>query len=149
MRIAGGVLLLIVGLWSLVGGGCSVFVGGAASKVSGAAAEMSAKLAAETGAKMDPEAKKALEEAQAKAGSMGSGVLVAGIVILVGGILCIVAGIMFFVNKGKMFGFLAPGVGIIGEILFFVLVAFNIIGLIKILILGFAAFAATKIGADA
>jgi hypothetical protein len=141
-----------VGLWSLIGGGCSVFVGGAASKVSGAAAEMSAKLAAETGAKMDPEAKKALEEAQAKAGSMGSmgsGVLISGIVILVGGILCIVAGIMFFVNKGKAFGFLAPGVGIIGEIMFFVLVAFNIIGLIKILILAFTAFAATKIGSEA
>ena len=149
MRIAGGVLLLIAGLWSLVGGGCSVFVGGAASKVTGAAAEMSAKLAAETGAKIDPYAKKALEEASAKASSMGSGVLIAGIVILVGGILCIIAGIMFFVNKGKAFGFLAPAVGIIGEIVFFVLVAFNILGLIKVLILAFTAFAATKIGADA
>jgi hypothetical protein len=148
MRIAGGVLLLIVGLWSLIGGGCSVFVGGAASKVSGAAAEMSAKLATEAGAKMDDEAKKALADAQAKAGSLGSGVLISGIVILVGGILCIIAGIMFFVNKGKAFGFLAPGVGIIGEIIFFVLVAFNIIGLIKILILAFTAFAATKVGAE-
>lgn len=149
MRIAGGVLLLIVGLWSLVGGGCSVLFGGAASKLSGAAAEMSAKVAAESGAKMDPEAKKAMEEGMAKASSMGSGALISGIVILAGGILCIIAGIMFFLNKGKAFGFLAPGVGIIGEILFFALAAFNVVGLIKILILAFTAFAATKIGADA
>jgi hypothetical protein len=144
MRIAGGVLLLVVGLWSLIGGGCSVFVGGAASKLSGAAAEMAKEAAKDPNVKV-----KVDEDALAKAGSTGSGALVSGIVILVGGLLCIIAGIMFFLNKGKMFGFLAPGVGIIGEILFFVMVAFNVVGLIKILILGFAAFAATKIGADA
>jgi hypothetical protein len=143
MRIAGGVLLLIVGLWSLVGGGCSVIGGGAASKMTDAASALS-KAAQDAGGKVDPEAQKAL----AKASGMGGGLMISGVVILVGGLLCIIAGIMFFVNKGKAFGFLAPGVGIIGEVLFFVLAAFNVVGLVKILILAFCAFAATKIGAE-
>lgn len=74
--------------------------------------------------------------------------MAAGAVILVGGIMAIVAGILFFVNKAKVFGFVAPGVGILGEVLFFALVGFNTVGLIKILLLGFCGFAATKIGED-
>ena len=136
MRIAGGVLLLIVGLWSLVGGGV-------AGKMTDAASALS-KAAESAGAKVDAEAQKAL----AKASSAGSGLMISGIVILLAGILSIVAGIMFFVNKGKAFGFLAPGVGIIGEILFFALVAFNIAGVLKIVVYAFAMFAATKIGAE-
>jgi hypothetical protein len=42
----------------------------------------------------------------------------------------------------------APGIGILGEILFFALVAFNIPGLIKLLIYGFGIFAATKVGTE-
>ena len=148
MRIAGGVLLFIVGLWSMVGGGCSLFVGGAASHGADMAAQVSAELAAETGATMDPEAQEAFQQAQTTAGSVGSLALVAGAVILVGGILCFVAGILFLVNKARIFGFIAPGVGILGEILFFALLAFNILGLVKILILGFTAFAATSIEAE-
>jgi len=144
MRIAGGVLLLLVGLWSLAGGGCSLIGGAAVGKMGDAASALS-KAAAEAGAKVDVEAQKALS----KAAGTGSGLLVSGIVILLAGILCIVAGIMFFVNKGKAFAFLAPGIGIIGEILFFVMVGFNIAGVIKILIYAFGAFAATKIGAEA
>jgi hypothetical protein len=144
MRIAGGVLLLLVGLWSLAGGGCSLIGGAAVNKLGDASSALS-KAAAEAGAKVDVEAQKAL----AKAAGTGSGLFISGIVILLAGILCIVGGIMFFVNKGKAFGFLAPAVGIIGEILFFVMVGFNIAGVIKILIYAFGAFAATKIGAEA
>ncbi|MCA9671511.1 MAG: hypothetical protein KC503_38200 [Myxococcales bacterium] len=143
MRIAGGVILLIVGLWSLVGGGCSVIGGKAVGDAQKLGSAMS-RLAKSSGAKvrMSRQARRAL----AKASNMGQGLFISGIVILAGGILCIIAGIMFFVNKGKMFGFLAPGVGIIGEVVFFAMVVFNIGGLIKIILLGFSAFAATKIG---
>jgi hypothetical protein len=148
MRIAGGVLLLLVGLWSLVGGGCSL-IGGAAVGQVGKMGNAAAELAKASGGKVDAKAQAELDKALAQGKSVGSGLLVSGIVILLAGILCIVGGIMFFVNKAKAFGFLAPAVGIIGEILFFVMVGFNIAGVIKILIYAFGAFAATKIGAEA
>ena len=149
MRIAGGVILLVVGLWSLVGGGCSLvggkMVGGMADGASKFSGEL-AKAAQQAGAQVDQKAAAEAAAQLAKAGSAGTGLMVSGVVILLGGILCIVAGIMFFMNKGKMLGFVGPGVGILGEIIFFAMVAFNIGGLIKLLLLGFSGFAATKIG---
>lgn len=147
MRIAGGIILLVFGLWSLVGGGCSILGGGLMSKagdLQAAAQEAAKEAGSNVKVTMTDEQKKAL----ADAGSTGTGLFVSGIVSTIGGLLCIIAGIMFFVNKGKMLGFLAPGVGIIGEILFIVMVTFSIVGVIKILAYAFAAFAATKIGAD-
>lgn len=145
MRIAGGVLILIAGLWSLIGGGCSVLGGGLVSKGGDVAAQM-AKAAAESGAKVKID--KEAQEAMDKVSGAGSGLMISGVIILIAGILCIVAGIMFFVNKGKGFCMVAPGIGVLGEILFFALVAFNIAGVIKLLIYGFGIFAATKVGAE-
>ena len=149
MRIAGGVILLIVGLWSLAGGGCSLvggkMVGGmadGASKLSGELQKAAAKAGGSVNNKAAEEAAKALSQAS----SAGTGLMVSGIVILLAGILCVVAGIMLFTNKGKMFGIAAGGLGILGEVIFFAMVAFNIGGLIKILLYGFAAFASTKVG---
>ncbi|MBW2735924.1 MAG: hypothetical protein JRH20_26355, partial [Deltaproteobacteria bacterium] len=68
------------------------------------------------------------------------------IISLIAGILCIIAGIMFFLNKGKMLGFIAAGVGILGEVVFIAMVTFSIILVIKILLYAFAGFAGTKVG---
>jgi hypothetical protein len=145
MRIAGGVIVLLVGIWSLVGGGCATTAGCAANKMASVGAEM-AKAAQKEGAQVDD---KTMDKAMSEVGKAGATVkamFIPGIVILVAGILCIIAGIMFFVNKAKILGFLAPGVGIIGEILFIVMVGFGIGAIIKIVLYAFGAFAATKIG---
>jgi len=99
------------------------------------------------------EAKKAGEAALANLQKKGDDLVgkagtwsIISIVIRVAGLLCLVAGILFLVNKAKVFGIIAPAVGIVAEILLFVTMAFNIVGLIRILVYAFGAFAATKIG---
>ena len=154
MRIAGGVVLLISGLCSLVGGGCSGLWGGAASHLSGAAAGIPTRLAGESGGEMDPEERKVLEQTLRttidEAGAAGSRILVSGVVIFLGGILSVVSAVLFFVNTAKILGFLAPAVGIVGEILFFALVTAGtlalVVGGVKILMFTFAGVAATRIG---
>lgn len=146
MRIAGGVLFMIVGLWSLVSGGCSL-LGGGAMKAGGAGVaklqkEM-AKAAKASGAKVkvNKEAMKNLK----KASGMGTGLMVYGIVALLASILCIVAGIMLFLNKGKMLAFIAGGLGILGEIIFFAMITFSILGVIKIVLYGIGAAGGTGV----
>jgi hypothetical protein len=154
MRIAGGVLLLLIGVFSLAEGGCVAIgchavgaIGKAASSALGAAGSAASKnLTAD-------DIKKAGEAARADLEKTGAGLKAAvgniawiSIVIRIAGLLCLVAGILFFVNKAKMFGFLAPAVGIIAEILLFVMMAFTIVGLVKILIYAFGLIAATKVG---
>jgi hypothetical protein len=145
MRIAGGILLILIGCWSLVGGGCSVAGGAAVGKLSSGASDLSKELKAAGVSGGD----KTLAKAMGDAESAGTGLMVSGVVILLGGLLSLVAGILMLTNKAKIFDLVAPGVGIIGEILFFAMVAFNIAGVIKILILAFCAIAATKVGAEA
>lgn len=149
MRIAGGVLLLLVGLTSLVEGGCVAVGCMAASKLGSAIGDAATALQNKNVKPEDlknvgSEQIKDLEKMSQSAGSIG----IASIIIRLGGLLCIVAGILFFVNKAKIFGMIAPCVGIVGEILLFVMLAFNIFGLVKILIYAFGAIAATKIGAQ-
>lgn len=150
MRIAGGIIFLLVGLWSLVGGGCSLTAGTVMKGGSAAAAKLQTELAkaaktSGTNVKMNKEAMKNLK----KAGGMGTGFLVSGIVILLAGILCIIAGIMLFLNKGKMLAFVAGGLGILGEVIFIVMLAFGIGAIIKIVLYAFGAFAATSVGKNA
>jgi hypothetical protein len=143
MRSAAGVLFLVVGLWSVAGGGCSVVGARVAGKMADAAASLS-KATDEAGAKLDTEAQTAL----ARASSMGSGLLLSGSVILLAGVLAIVAGIMAFMRRGRLMGLVASGVGALGELLFFALVGFNIVGLVKILVYGFAVLAVTRTSAQ-
>jgi hypothetical protein len=148
MRIAGGILLLLVGLASTIEGGCVAMGCVAASNVGSALGEARSALqnknASEADLKKVGEGQlKDLEKMAGRAGSIG----VASIVIRVGGLLCLIAGILLLVNKAKVFGIIAPCVGIVGEILLFVMLAFNVFGLVKILIYAFGAFAATKVGA--
>lgn len=146
MRIAGGILLIIIGCWSLVGGGCSVVGGAAVGKLEGASADLQQEL--KVSGVRTTGGDKTISKAMGKAENTGTGLLVSGVVILLGGLLSLVAGILMLLNKAKLFGFIAPGVGIIGEILFIAMVTFNVVGVIKILILAFCAFAATKVGAE-
>lgn len=150
MRIAGGIIFLLVGLWSLVGGGCSLTAGTVMKGGSAAAAKLQTELAkaaktSGTNVKMNKEAMKNLK----KAGGMGTGFLVSGIVILLAGIFCIIAGIMLFLNKGKTLAFIAGGLGILGEVIFIVMIAFGIGAIIKIALYAFGAFAATTVGKNA
>jgi len=149
MRIAGGVIMLIVGLWSVVGGSCSIGCGAVGGVATEGAAKFSSemmKAAQKAGAKVDAKAAADAAAAFEEGSNLGSGFRIAGIVILIGGILCVVAGILFLVNKGKTFAFAAAGIGILGEIIFFALVVFNVPGVLKLALLAFSGFAATKIG---
>jgi len=154
MRIAGGVLVLLIGILSLVEGGCIAVGCHAASKISQAMGTAGLEAAGALGGKATTpeEAKKLLAGAAAQladaeklaksANTIGN----ISLVIRLAGLLCIVAGILFFVNKGKIFGFIAPGVGILAEIALIAVMAFTTMGLVKILVYAFGIFAATKIG---
>ena len=124
MRVAGGVLFLLVGLWSLVGGGCTAFAGGAMSAVRSGAVSLSDeinKAAKKSGTQANEKALADIKAQMDKAPS-GAAFMIAGLAILIAGILCIVAGIMYFTNKGAKLGFVGGGVGIVSEILFAVLI---------------------------
>ncbi|MCB9555711.1 MAG: hypothetical protein H6707_06370 [Deltaproteobacteria bacterium] len=152
MRVAGGIILLVVGLWSLGSGGCQILGGQVASGMSEGMGKLSSELtkaAKKAGAKVD-EGKAAEAAAKlAEAGSMGSGLMIAGTVTLIGGLLCIIGGILTLTSKGKMFALIAPGIGILGEIIFFAMVTFSVIGLVKIILLAVGAMGASKIGQQA
>jgi len=149
MRVAGGVLLLLIGVFSLAEGGCVAIACHATSQMGSALGSMGATLRNKNATAEDIKraAESAgganLEKIAKSAASLGW----ISIMIRVAGLMCLVAGILFFVNKAKIFGFIAPGFGIIAEILLFVMMSFTIIGLVKILIYGFGALAATKVGA--
>jgi hypothetical protein len=146
MRIAGGIILLLLGIWGLAGGGASVLCGGALSQAGDLSAEMNKAVKDAGGTvKLTPDAKKNLEDAQ----GTGMGLMVSGGFKMLGGLLGIIGGIMFFLNKGKMVVFIACGVTILGAILWMAMVAFGGAEIGRIVASGFCIFAATKIGADA
>lgn len=152
MRIAGGVLLLLFGLWNLVAGGCQAGCGGVVSKGSELGYRAVEKATEQPGSTLAPEAKRALAEARrgvARVGAAGTGMLVSGLVIFLSGVLCIVAGILLLADKGKVFGFLAPGVAIVGEVLSLAMgVSILWWSVLKILVFGFAGFTATRVGRE-
>ncbi len=146
MRIAGGIVLLVIGLWSMVGGGCSVIGGQAAGAIGRGADGLSAELSKASGAsssKLDREA----AAAAASLRSAGTGYTVSGIIIIAGGLLSLIAGILALVNKGKGFCLLAPAVGVIGEITAFAMVGFGVVGALKIAIYVFGLIGMLKVGA--
>lgn len=134
LRIAGGVVMLLVGLWSLLGGGCSVVAGATMSSFS-----------EEFSKKPSPGAGQEQQDAFRKLGSTLRGLLISGIVILVAGLLCNVTGVLLFFNRGRALGLVGAGLGIVGEVLFFALVAFNVIGLVKVAAFAFGGFCATRV----
>jgi len=143
MRIAAGVLLLIVGLWSVGEGGCSTTRAVLAQNMEGVSTAF-LEAAEQMG---DSTARQTRAEA-ANARQMASARMIHGVVMLIAGALSIIAGVLFFVNRGRAIGFLAPGVGVIGEVLFFALESFAILGVVKMLVYAFSMFAATRIGGD-
>ncbi len=153
MRIAGGVLFMIVGLWSLVSGGCSLIGGSAVSavKTGGGIAKLQQlnKAAKASGAKVNTKVQDEAMKNLKKAGNMGTGLIVYGIVALLASILSIIAGIMLFLNKGKMIAFIAGGVGILGEIIFFAMITFSILGVIKIVLYAIGAAGGTGVKQNA
>ena len=152
MRIAGGVLFMIVGLWSLVSGGCSLIGGSAVKATGGGVAKLQSQLnkaAKASGAKVNTKVQEEAMKNLKKAGNMGTGLMVYGIVALLASILCIIAGIMLFLNKGKMIAFIAGGVGILGEIIFFAMITFSILGVIKIVLYAIGAAGGTGVKQNA
>ncbi len=148
MRIAGGVLLLLIGVFSLAEGGCVAIGCHAASQLGSALSGVGSALQNKNVTADD--IKKAAERAGGanleKMAKAASSLTYVSILIRVAGLLCLVAGILFFVNKAKIFGFIAPAVGIIAEIALMAMMAFTIVGVVKILIYAFGLIAATKVG---
>lgn len=157
IRIAGGVLLLLVGLTSLLEGGCVAIschaVGAVSGAMDGAVVHMqraieSKNIKPKDLKKVEPQQIRDLESAAGKLESRKSGITMASVIIRLGGLLCVISGILFFLNRAKLLGFIAPGIGIVGELVLFVVLSFNVFGLLKILMYGFGAFAATKLNRE-
>jgi hypothetical protein len=134
LRIAGGVVLLLFGLWSVLGGSCSVIAGTTF-------ASFSEEMAREQPNEADPELRAAMDQVR----STLRGLLICGVVVLAGGLLCTVAGVLLLLQRGRLFCLIATGTAVAGELLFFALVTFNLVGLVKIAAFGFGGFCATLI----
>ncbi len=148
MRIAGGVLLLLIGVFSLAEGGCVAIGCNAASQLGSALSGVGSALQNKNASADD--LKRAAEQTGGanleKMAKSAASLTYVSILIRVAGLLCLVAGILFFVNKARIFGFIAPGVGIVAEIALMVMMAFTAVGLVKLLVYAFGAIAATRVG---
>lgn len=145
MRITGAILLLIAGIWSVIGGSCTTFAGGVAA----GGAEIVGRLAQaneSAGGGADPEAMNRVMRASGTAREVGGGMKLAGAVIFAGGVLCVIAAVFFFLDRARLLGMIAAGVGIIGEGLFLSLAFFNWPGVVKIGLLLFALVSAGWVG---
>ena len=136
MRIAGAILLLLAGVWSLVGGSCSTFAGGVTSTGMGIVQKL-AKASQQSGAAGDPADMARVLHATGQAENVAGGMQIAGVVTFLSGVLCLVAASLFFVNRGRLLGIIAAGSGIVGEVLFFTLAFFNWPGVVKVAVLLF------------
>lgn len=145
MRIASGVLFILVGLWSVLGGSCTFIAG----KDAGAGKEIvSTSIEKQAGTDLD-----ALDTALQQFGNTDGGKtakvwtkygVFIGIFILIAGLLAISSGIAYLLNKFRFLGFVATGLGIIAECMFFIFLEFNVAGLIKIGVLVFCGVAGIK-----
>jgi hypothetical protein len=147
MRIVAGVLLLLIGIFSLVEGGC-VAVGCHTAAQVGSAIGAATKALDKKGTGDDIKRAAAqagladLEKMAAKASSLTA----VSLIIRVAGLLCLVAGILCFVNKAKMFNIIAPAIGILAEVVLIAMMAFTTVGLVKIIVYAIGLFGATKVG---
>lgn len=137
LRIAGAVVLLLFGLWSLLGGGCSVVAGVTSRGIADSLSEGMADELAE-----DTEAARSLRESRSKLDSMWFGLVVTGSVSALAGLLANIAGMLLIFNRGKLLAVAAGGLGIAGEVLFLLLVTFHVVGLVKAVAFAFAGVAA-------
>jgi hypothetical protein len=144
MRIAGGVIMLLVGIWAFIGGACSTLLGGATTAATSKIEKTMTKEEKAKLAKADKTGEGAKAYATVKAA--GTGLLINGIASLIGGLLCFIAGIMYFLNKGKILGFIGAGIGIVGEVAFLVMIGMGILTIVKIVLYAFGGIAATKVG---
>jgi len=133
LRIAGGVVLIIFGLWGLLGGGCSVAAGAATRSFYGEAIE--AQGAQET--KDGGEATRMMRQTRREMSRMWFGLMVSGVVVALAGLLANVAAVFFFLGRGWILGLIAALVGVVGEALFLGLVTFNLLSVVKIAAFGF------------
>ena len=136
MRVIGGLVMLVVGMSSLTTGGCEVVAGSASPSAPGLVRAFETD-----GRAMDPEVRKQLTVADAA----GPAVLVSGVLVTLAGALAAVAGVLLLLNRGRRWVLVASGFGVLAEILHWVLVAFYVFGLIKIVCYAFVALAATNI----
>ena len=152
MRIAGGILILLLGIWNLGAGGCQLACGGVASK----AGDLTVQIGQSAQPAMNQQATqkeaqntKLIENAGVKIGAVGAGLVISGGFILLSGLLCFIGGLLCLMNQAKVFCIMAPAVAILGEILSLALVGFSMVAfIVKILIAGFGILGATKISAD-
>ena len=141
LRVSAGLLLVLVGLWSVLGGSCAAAGGHLAQNARQMAEQLDLRGGDEAQHGLDAELDAALDDLAAQA----KWLIVSGAVIAVGGVLCLVAGILFFLGRARILAPVGCGVGLLGELLFWVLVSFNWAGLIKLPIYGFAIFAARQV----
>jgi len=141
VRITGGLILIVLGISSLLSGGCQV-VGGTADMPGGIWA--AAKLSEEFEAYGQP-SDHALRR-QLKARSTGYGLLASGIVVTMGGACCLIAGILFFIGRAKWFVLTAAGLGVAGELTCWIAVGFDLVGPIKIVLYVLAGIGGLRLG---
>lgn len=138
MRVVAGIVLLAVGISSLLTGGCEL-VGGSAKSEAG---ELARALERD-GRSIDADIRKQL----AMAGASGTGLIVSGAVMALGGALSIVGAVLLLAGRARWLAFTAAGLGVVGELLYWILVAFYPLALIKIGLYVIAALAATAAAA--
>jgi hypothetical protein len=138
LRVSAGLLLVLVGLWSVLGGSCAA--------AGGHLARNARQMAEQFDLRGGDEAQQELDAALDTLAAQAKWLIVSGAVIAVGGVLCLVAGILFFLGRARTLAPVGCGVALLGELSFWVLVSFNWAGLIKLPIYGFAIFAARQVG---
>lgn len=119
LRIVGGVVAILFGLWGLMGGGCTVVAGVAMRPIT---SELAKEL------EQNDAALKAMRDMERR----WPGLIVSGVVAVVSGLLANVVGVLFFFNRGRLLALITVALTVGGEGLLMVLFAFNMSGVIKI-----------------
>lgn len=136
LRISGGVVMLLVGLWSAAGGSCTMLAGHALDEYS----EEFVRALPDSGT--TGETRQALQKLAASAPAL----VASGSVIFASGLLCLIAAGLFFFDRGRAIGLVAASLGVVGEGLYLATVALNVAAAVKIACLGFGAFCALRVG---
>lgn len=150
MRIAGGIMFLVIGILGIGFGVVSGMRGSSADEASDQLSRSDerlekAGLSTKTGSLLSPKLQAQLKHEVETAQSR----MLTGFMAMIIGLIAMVSGILLLLNKGRIFGIIVSGMGALTEVLFIVLVGFSLPTLILLLGYGFSGFAASRVGKPA